>query len=48
MAEGLLIYGRMGLGQNKRRNLDIKLLLTIVNHLVGPVHRAERHGKRAT
>lgn len=54
MAEGtgldrlVLIYCGMRLRQHKGRNLDVKLLLTLINHLVGAVHRAEGYRQRAT
>ena len=43
-----LIDGGVRLGQHEGRNLDIKMLFTVINHLVGSVHRAEGHGQRTT
>src|ERR1700722_16162612 len=37
----------MRLREDEWRDLDIKLLLTIIDHLVGTLHRAERHRQRA-
>jgi hypothetical protein len=46
-ASAALIYGGLWFHQDKRRDLDIKLLLAIVDHLVGSLHRPEGHGERA-
>src|ERR1700747_3661260 len=42
-----LIYGSLWFHQYERRDLDIKLLLAIVDHLVSSLHRPEGHGERA-
>jgi hypothetical protein len=44
---GLIDRG-LRLDQLKRRNLDIKLFLAAVHHLIRPVHGAEGHGQRAS
>ena len=42
------IHRAVGLRQSKRRDLDIKLLVTLIDHLVGAVHLPEWSSERAT
>ena len=47
MARLILIYAGVWLRQRKRRDLDIKLLIALINHLISPVHGSKRRRERA-
>jgi hypothetical protein len=42
-----LVHCAIWFRQRKRRNLDVKLFVALVDHLIGSVHRAEGHRQRA-
>jgi len=43
-----LIHSGLRFRQDEGRDLNVEVLVTIVDHLVGAVHGAEGHGQRAT